>query len=192
MATYLKSIYSTAVYLKLMNLIATYCKEAKRFLSLLIIVVTVCACSNTTKSPYKPANNAGFGYKETRLADNSYRVEFKFSGTSKNAHSYALRRAAELTIEEGFDWFIVLKRDTLTGQDKKFPSARVSSRPLITRNCGLLGCRDTVHQMPDFGAQEEMVDRDSTAVLNIKMGKGVRPALENTYDAYETREKSGV
>ena len=64
---------------------------------LLFSVVMLGACSSQPKSSYKPATNAGFGYKETVLGENYYRVEFKTTGNAKKAHSYALLRAAEIT-----------------------------------------------------------------------------------------------
>lgn len=157
--------------------------------SLLTIFLLVCACSSTSKSPYKPANNAGFGYKDILLTDNAYRIEFKYNGNSKKAHSYALLRAAEITSAQGYDWFVVVKRDTVTESEKKSAGRISSPRPVITRNCGLLTCRDSIQTLPATDINNDFAEANVTAVAEIKMGKGVRPALDNTYDAYETYEK---
>jgi hypothetical protein len=157
--------------------------------TILLTTVMLCACASHSKSPYKPATNAGFGYTETLLGENYYRVEFKISGSTKKAQDYALLRASELANTQGYDWFIVLKRDTRTDREKTSPLQHVNSRPVITRNCGLLGCRTDVQTLPTLDMDDDMTSTDVTAVIEIKLGKGIRPALENSYDARETNEK---
>jgi len=156
---------------------------------ILFALVMLGACSSQPKSSYKPATNAGYGYKETMLGENYYRVEFKTTGNAKKAQSYALLRAAEITTMQGYDWFVVLKRDTSTDPGKKSASQKYNSRPVITRNCGLLGCHEKVETLPDLDNDSDLIDTDTTAIIEIKLGKGVRPALDNSYEARETTEK---
>ncbi|GGY83271.1 hypothetical protein GCM10011613_30190 [Cellvibrio zantedeschiae] len=163
-------------------------KSLKLF-SLVLFAILLSACASQPKSAYKPATNAGFGYKEIALANNLYRVEFKISGNAKRANDYALLRAADITTNEGFDWFQVLKRDSFTGPEEKFGARDIGSRQLVTRRCGLLTCRDEVQSLSGSTMDDMGKVEDTTAVLEIKLGKGVRPALDNTYDAYETSEK---
>lgn len=162
-----------------------------KFMAMILFALTMLgACTHQSASTYKPATNAGFGYKETVLGENYYRVEFKTTGNAKKAQSYALLRAAEITTAQGYDWFVVLKRETLTDPEKMLASQKYNSRPIITRNCGLLGCRDKVETLPDVDNDSDIMNTDTTtAILEIKLGKGVRPALDNSYEARETTEK---
>lgn len=76
------------------------------------------ACA--TPTPYQPnirgASSAG-GYSEVRVEPNRYRVNFTGNSLTsrETVEGYLLFRAAELTVESGYDWFTVVDRDT----DKK-------------------------------------------------------------------------
>ena len=76
------------------------------------------ACA--TPTPYQPnvrgASTSG-GYSDLRLEDNRYRVTFAGNSlpTRETVEAYLLYRAAELTIQSGYDWFAVAERET----DKK-------------------------------------------------------------------------
>ena len=101
-------------------------------------------------------------------------------------------RAAELTTAQGYDWFEVRKRysldEKLNKNDRKFDISESGSQQRISRNCGLLGCRTQVHNMPDNDVNDETLFPDTTSVLEISFGKGIRPAKPNIYDAIETSE----
>lgn len=169
-------------------------------LSLLVfIAVAVSSCASQSpanNSAYKPAKNSGFGYKETLLGPNNYRVQFKSSGSTKKAQDFALLRAAELTTENGYDWFVVNKRDLDTDANKKSLGPDLNARhPTVERNCGLLGCTNTVTDGRALTWPDGDSDLDETpfpevkVILEITFGKGVRPSTKNTYDALETQEK---
>jgi hypothetical protein len=70
------------------------------------------ACASQT--PYGPQDASGYGYAETRIESNRFRVAF--SGNSltdqETVETYLLYRAAELTLERGYDWFEIVERDT--------------------------------------------------------------------------------
>jgi hypothetical protein len=76
------------------------------------------ACGGAT--PYQPAaepgRNApsGYGYSEQRLERDRFVVSFSGNSmTSRNTvETYLLYRAAELTAQNGFDWFLTLQRGT--------------------------------------------------------------------------------
>lgn len=84
----------------------------KRVLIAAAAVLTLSACATAT--PYQPASRSDGGFAETRLESNRYRVTF--AGNSLTAREtvedYLLYRAAELTVENGFDWFSAVNRDT--------------------------------------------------------------------------------
>lgn len=76
------------------------------------------ACS-TTPTPYQPyrAEGAGGihgGYSEYRLGPDLFQVKFhgnEFTSRSR-VENYLLFRAAELTVTNGFDWFVIKGRHT--------------------------------------------------------------------------------
>lgn len=150
---------------------------------IIVVLFTMVFAGCTSQSAYKAAKGDSLGYQETALAENHYRVQFKVNGHARTAaRKYALLRAAELTIAQGYDWFVVEKRTTRTrNEPDPFES---TGRPVITRNCGLLGCR-THTQQP--GQPVDMPDTETLAILEIRMGRGVRPEKES-YDAREIRE----
>ena len=78
-----------------------------------LALTALSACA--TGTVYGPAENgSGFGYTEQRIETDRYRVTFKGNSlTSQEAvENGLLYRAAELTIQRGFDYFIVTEQGT--------------------------------------------------------------------------------
>ncbi|WP_204306898.1 CC0125/CC1285 family lipoprotein, partial [Klebsiella aerogenes] len=84
-----------------------------RFAALALILagsISLSACMTAT--PYQPATGNGTatrnGYSDTQIESNRFRISF--SGNSLTAREtverYLLYRAAELTLQQGFDHFI--------------------------------------------------------------------------------------
>lgn len=75
-----------------------------------LLVLGACA----TATPYQAAGDGGRGYVEQQIETNRWTVGF--SGNSltdrKTVETYLLYRAAELTTQEGYQHFRVVKRDT--------------------------------------------------------------------------------
>jgi len=82
-----------------------------RILALLPVAVLVAACATAT--PYKRMED-GTGYGDQKLEDNRYRVWF--AGNSRTpretVEDYVLYRAAEITLENGYDYFVLSDRQT--------------------------------------------------------------------------------
>ncbi len=76
--------------------------------------LALAACATAT--PYQPAgvNGQRGGYAEQRVESNRYRVSF--SGNSVTSREQVemslLLRSAELTVENGYDWFATVNRAT--------------------------------------------------------------------------------
>ena len=80
-------------------------------LTLLLSGVLV-ACSSATQ--YQAAEKrGGQGYTETQLGKDRYRITFTGNSVTdkETVSDYALLRAAELTLQEGYDWFHLVARD---------------------------------------------------------------------------------
>ncbi|MAN66927.1 MAG: hypothetical protein CME91_09805 [Hyphomonadaceae bacterium] len=73
------------------------------------LVLGACA----TSTPYAPMDGR-YGYAEQRIETNRYRVAFhgNSSTSRETVEAFLLYRAAELTLENGFDYFLVVERDT--------------------------------------------------------------------------------
>lgn len=96
-------------------------KMSKRFRRALTVGATVMATAGvagcTTVTPYQPdlpGQRASGGYSEQRIGDGRYQVTFSGNSlTSRDrVEGYLLYRAAELTVRDGYDWFLVVDRLT--------------------------------------------------------------------------------
>lgn len=84
-----------------------------RILTLGGALLFLAACATAT--PYGPADGArGYGFSEQQIEQNRFRITFRGnSSTSRETvEDSLLFRAAELTIQQGYDYFIVEERDT--------------------------------------------------------------------------------
>ena len=72
------------------------------------------AACTTAPTPYQPATASAPGYSEMRIETNRFRISFRGnSSTSRDTvETYMLYRAAELTLQNGYDTFTVAHRDT--------------------------------------------------------------------------------
>ena len=78
-------------------------------LSAAVIFLTGCA----TSTPYVPMDGR-YGYANQRIENDRYRVVFYGNSSTprETVETFLLYRAAELTLENGFDYFIVEERGT--------------------------------------------------------------------------------
>jgi hypothetical protein len=76
-----------------------------------VLLAGVGGCTSSP-TPYGPAAD-GYGYTEQQIERNRYRVSFSGnSATSRNTvENYLLYRAAQLTLENGYDHFILADQD---------------------------------------------------------------------------------
>lgn len=77
------------------------------------LVVSGCA----TETPYRPATGKGFyrtGYSDRQVEANRWLVTFAGNTVTDRdtVERYLLFRAAELTLQNGFDYFVMVQRDT--------------------------------------------------------------------------------
>ncbi|WP_156378446.1 MULTISPECIES: hypothetical protein [unclassified Phenylobacterium] len=71
----------------------------------------------TTATPYQPnvaGQSVSGGYSEQQLEADRFRVTFAGNSLTsrETVEGYLLYRAAELTVQQGFDWFSVVDRNT--------------------------------------------------------------------------------
>lgn len=75
----------------------------------------VAACA--TETTYRPATGSGFyrtGYSDQQIEPNRFRVTFAGNTVTDRdvVERYLLFRAAELTLQHGYDYFVMADRDT--------------------------------------------------------------------------------
>lgn len=80
----------------------------KRLLAVSFLVIFMQSCATTYQS-------AGFtgGFSETRLDENIFRVTFHGNGYTgrERATDFTLLRSAELTLEHGYKYFVIIDSD---------------------------------------------------------------------------------
>ena len=161
------------------------------------VALTLSACATAT--PYGPAGAGNrFGYAEQRVDADRYRISFAGNSvTSREQVEMALLlRAAEITAENGFDWFSTVNR--ATDRDVRFqanpdpfyrdryspfwgPSWRYQRRGLWSSWGDPFGRDFDVREIDRFEASAEIV-----------MGRGTKPAGDaNAFDAREVVQNLG-
>lgn len=84
-----------------------------RLLTLAATTLLIAACATST--PYGPAENGkGYGFSDQRIESNRYRITFRGNSVTsrETVENALLYRAAELTVELGYDYFVALENDT--------------------------------------------------------------------------------
>ena len=147
-------------------------------------LLTACATSPTLYGPQTAPRGAG--YSEYRLEAGRYRVTFQGNpGAPINQVSdYALLRAAELALRDGYDWFRVADRMT-----QQTGSGRGSSLS-IGGGSGSYGRRSAV----GLGVGTSFNLGPGPAVsssMEVVFGKGAIPKDRDAYDAREVVKNVG-
>ena len=163
------------------------------YLSIIVIIILFCGCS----TPYQPKGALG-GYSSHQLDDNNYRVIFKGNQytKAKTVFDYLERRCAEITISEGYEYFIIYEDssyidkmvfDNEPGLDDKIAASRkdsylVDRKPEIDTNPR----RTLSDQKTKIGRTylTGFIDTESTdvvGVLKIQLFKEPRKEYEEHY-----------
>lgn len=137
-------------------------------------------------TPYQPAAD-GYGFSEQQIEDNRYRVSFAGNEltAADTVQNYLLYRAAELTLDRGYDYFTVVDRN-------------------LDRSTAYWGTGDTHLGSGYFTRRGDYVGGlgfttysarpiDSyTAYADVVMFEGEKPAAEvNAYDARSVLRQLG-
>ncbi|WP_258808030.1 CC0125/CC1285 family lipoprotein [Pseudidiomarina sp. CB1] len=159
-------------------------KLASLILSILLIGSLV-ACS--AHSVYQPANDRGFGYADKQLATDMYWVRYKSRDTDANqATDYALLRAAELTIAQGYEWFVVSEKDVTGKRLAHNTETSVDVDTIADCTSDLCGSVPASRKYGSDGVNIEQAERaDFTVELTVLFGRGERPEPKFVYDAQQ-------
>ncbi|HEX5378908.1 MAG TPA: hypothetical protein VFW47_10055 [Phenylobacterium sp.] len=155
-----------------------------------LLAVAACAalsaCATPTPTAYGPASGPrAVGFSEFRLEPGRYRITFRGGPGAPAAQvaDYALLRAADLALADGYDWFRVYDR-RIEGETGNGP--RVS--------LGVGGASFGGHSAVGVGVSRgfELGGGPSlTQTLEVVMGKGDAPRDPDVYNAREVRGAIG-
>jgi hypothetical protein len=153
-------------------------KSAGLALAAGLAALAVASCA--TPTPYGPAQASGYGFREQRIENNRFTVSF--AGNSATAAEAvgdaALRRAADLTLQEGYEWFEVVSRMDNQDGDRGGTGMSVG----VGGSSGSYGSSTGVGvglSFPIGGGGGAA----TTTTLEILMGRGERPDRPSVYDA---------
>ncbi len=167
----------------------------KKTACLLVVIFATMAlfgCAGSSDE-YREASAGGFGYTETKLSDTQYRVHFKARGSDRaKAMDYAMLRAAEVTILNDYDWFIVTDRETLVDKERVASGSQFGFQQRYSRvtECGAFSCRTALYPTSQFSSGVFIGGSDQSeieSILSIEVGRGEQPQRDNTYDARQVR-----
>lgn len=146
--------------------------------ALAALAATLAACAATGPGGYSASTGDNFGYTDMRIEQNRYRVVYRGSAgmPPEIVEDYAMRRAAELTLENGYDWFRIIARE-ITHEERGGVSVGAGF------GTGSYGRRSGVSvgvggDLGRVGANDYF-----TARLEILMGEGDAPDEAEAYDA---------
>jgi hypothetical protein len=144
--------------------------------ALLLLVLAGCAANPT---PYQPAAN-GYGFSQQQLEGNRYRVTFAGNSATSldTVRNYMLYRAAEVTVESGHDYFVVVDQNT---QSRTIYHGRGSAP--FGFGTGFRGDGGFGIGFSSFSAYP---DDSYTAWADIIVGSGPKPS--NDVNAYDARD----
>jgi hypothetical protein len=151
---------------------------------------TALAACSSGPTPYQPASAAGAyerGYAETKIENDRYRISFKGNSLTdrETVENYLLYRAAELTLQSGYDTFTIVNRDTdkdssirRTGGYSRFSHMYFSPR------WGWVHAWDPFWSSP---ARYDEVTRYET-FAEIVMSRGEKSGNPNAFNAREVSQ----
>lgn len=150
-------------------------------------LLALAACATATGTSYVPADKQGYGYSETRIENDRYRITFAGDGATseQDVEDFALLRAADLALADGYDWFRVVSRATDSVRKGGVGVGAGLGTGSVGRNTSV-----GVGVSGDFG---RIGDRPFfTTRLEVLLGKGVLPAEPDVFDARAVRDRVGT
>lgn len=149
--------------------------------------LTLAACA-TPPTVYAPAAGPQTpGYSEFRIEPGRYRITFRGGPGApvEQVADYALLRAADLAIAEGYDWFRVADRHTRQAAPNGGPRISIGAGggPGPFRSGVGVGLGTSF----DLGGGPAIAQ-----TIEVLMGRGAKPAGLDVYDAQAVRRAIGA
>ena len=158
----------------------------KKLLPAVFAALALTACATPQPTLYQAAAGPqAVGYSEYRIEPGRYRITFRGGpgAPPERVSDYALLRAADLTLADGYDWFRVSDR-FMAGEPDRAP------RLSLGLGGGNGGYRSSVGV--GLGTSFSLGGGPSVAsTLEVVMGKGPKPQGADVYDARGVRGSIG-
>lgn len=157
----------------------------KRFFPGLLAALALSACATPPTLYQAAASERAVGYSEYRIEPGRYRITFRGGPGApvQQVSDYALLRAADLALADGYEWFRVADR---------FNEVRPDSSPRVS--VGIGGASFGRHSAVGVGVNQG-IDLGGgpslSQTIEVVMGKGERPRGADIYDARALRENIG-
>lgn len=154
-----------------------------RIFSIVLLVLILNACA--TPTPYQVGGEDKLGYRDLKLQENRYRIAFHGNSLTsrETVETYLLYRAAELTLANGMDYFLIQDQDT------DIQKTYLSTPPRFSAVYGF-GPRRRGYPYYAFGynwAQPSVSESTRyAAIAYVYMKKGKAP--EEDLNAFDARE----
>lgn len=152
--------------------------------SMLIILIITVTNLTSCATPYQKKGFMG-GFSDTKLDSNTIRVTFSGNGfTSKDSvENNMLRRCAEVTIQHGYEYFVIMTSDTTPtyhsyttpGTYRQYTSTNLN----VYGNTGYATSTATGSYTPGYTSHTKKFEASAV----IKMFSG-----EKTFNSYNARE----
>lgn len=151
-------------------------------LTLAASALALSACASL--APYGPQQGPnGQGYAEQRIESNRFRVTYRGVGAPGPVADMALLRAADLTVQTGYDWFEVTQRWT----DGR-PDSAGGVRPSVSIGAGSSRYGRYSSSGVGVGVGLDLSGPQPTStVLEVVMGNGPTPDRREAYDARDVQ-----
>ena len=133
-----------------------------------IIVLIVCLINFSCSTKYQARMWKG-GYESTQLGEDMYRVAFIGNGytSSTKAQDYCLLRCAELTIQNGYKYFVIINEDNYSSNSTYRTPVTTNSNYNISGNYTGYNVRGTTYS---YGGQTYNISkpRSKNTILMLK------------------------
>lgn len=148
--------------------------------------LSIAACASTPTLYQPAAGPQSVGYREYRIEPGRYRITFQGGPGARpqQVQDYALVRAADLAIADGYDWFRVADR-FLEGRPDRGPQVSLGV------GGGSYGRRSGVGVGVGLGSINLGPGPSVSSTIEVVMGRGERPRGADTYDARALRRTLG-
>lgn len=131
-------------------------------------------------------NDRSSGYSETQLEADRYLVRYRVRNDElEEARTLALRRAAELTLLNGYQTFEIVSQIGTRDRDSDTFHSAYPAGPVVAQRCGLLSCQSTVIHQAGVGGTTRFEREESLVELDIVMSDKDARASPSLYDASE-------
>lgn len=151
------------------------------------LILSGCA----TSTPYQALVPTRGGYSEQKLGEDRYRIVFAGNTrtSAEQVEAYLLRRAAELTLARGYDWFRVSRQRTegdIRTIQTRYGPMRVSkgAGSKSWDNYGSFYTRPGLKLLTPIWRRISSGTGDALeASAEIVLGRGTAPQAEGVFDA---------